>query len=304
MPANVKTLALARPRSLKAALATLASDPSLTPIAGCTDVYVSLQFGQRFGSGPEQRFIDLWGLKELQGISVDRDVLRIGALTTYTEMIQSKLVQKRVPMLVAASREVGGAQIQNAGTIAGNLCNASPAADGVPPLLAMDAAVALASAGGERLVPLAAFVTGNRKTARRADELVTAIRVPKPVPGAASTFLKLGARRYLVISIVMVAATIEPDERNQILRARIAVGACSPAAQRLGALESALNGLPIDARLATVVCAEHLAQALAPIDDVRGSAHYRNDAALTLVRRALGELGAKMERSPNAEHSR
>ena len=168
----------------------------------------------------------------------------------------------------------------------------------------MNAELALASARGERRVPLGQFITGNRETARRADELVTAIRVPKPAVGTQSTFLKLGARRYLVISIVMVAATIEPDERNHVARARIAVGACAPVAQRLSALESTLNGHAIDAGLATLVCEEHLAQALAPIDDVRGSAPYRNDAALTLVRRALAELGAKMatnaDRSPNS----
>jgi len=185
-------------------------------------------------------------------------------------------------------------QIQNTGTIAGNLCNASPAADGVPPLLAMNAEVELASAAGERRVALGEFITGNRKTARRADELLTAIRIPKPAPGTASTFLKLGARRYLVISIVMVAATIEPDARNQVSRARLAVGACAPVARRLASLESALLGQPIDAGLATLVAPEQLRQALAPIDDVRGSAHYRDDAALTLVRRALAELGARM----------
>ena len=279
-----------RPTELGDALRALGAHSPRAILAGGTDFYPA-----RVGRTIDEDILDITALP-LGGIEERSDHWRIGALATWSELIAAPL-PPCFDALKAAAREVGGAQIQNAGTVAGNLCNASPAADGVPPRLAMDAAVELASAGGERRVPLARFVTGNRKTARRADELVTAIRVPKPVPGTGSTFLKLGARRYLVISIVMVAATIEPDERNQIRRARIAVGACAPAAQRLGALESALNGLPIDARLATVVCAEHLAQALAPIDDVRGSAQYRNDAALTLVRRALGELGAKMESS-------
>ncbi len=276
-----------RPTELGDALRALGAQSPRAIVAGGTDFYPA-----RVGRIPDEDILDITALP-LGGIEECADHWRIGALTTWSQLVAAPL-PPCFDALKAAAREVGGAQIQNAGTLAGNLCNASPAADGVPPLLAMDAEIVLASAGGERRVPLAQFVTGNRKTARRAEELVTAIHVPKPAAGAESVFLKLGARRYLVISIVMVAATIEPDARGQVLRARVAVGACSPAAQRLRALESALGGLPIDAALATVACAEHLAQALAPIDDVRGSAHYRNDAALILVRRALGELGAKM----------
>lgn len=285
-----------RPTELGDALRALGAPTPRAILAGGTDFYPA-----RVGRTIDEDVLDITALP-LGGIEERADHWRIGALATWSDLIATAL-PPCFDALKAAAREVGGVQIQNAGTIAGNLCNASPAADGVPPLLAMDAAVELASAGGERRVPLAAFVTGSRKTARRADELMTAIRVPKPAAGTQSTFLKLGARRYLVISIVMVAATIEPDERNQVSRARIAIGACAPAAQRLRALESALSGLPIDARLATVVCDEHLAQALAPIDDVRGSARYRNDAALTLVRRALAELGSRMEAAPNPKGS-
>jgi CO/xanthine dehydrogenase FAD-binding subunit len=275
-----------RPTELGDALAALARPRAI--LAGGTDFYPA-----RVGRTIHEDVLDITALP-LGGIEERGDHWRIGALATWSELIATPL-PACFDALKLAAREVGGAQIQNAGTIAGNLCNASPAADGVPPLLAMNAEVELASAAGERRVPLADFITGNRKTARRGDELLTAIRVPRPAPGTQSVFLKLGARRYLVISIVMVAATIEPDAQDQVMRARVAVGACSPVARRLGALESALNGLPIDARLATIACEEHLAQALSPIDDVRGSAHYRNDAALTLVRRALAELGAKME---------
>lgn len=285
-----------RPTELGDALAALGARAPRAILAGGTDFYPA-----RVGRTIDEDILDITALP-LGGIADRGDHWRIGALATWTELLAATL-PPCFDALKQAAREVGGAQIQNAGTIAGNLCNASPAADGVPPLLAMDAEVELAAAAGERRVPLADFITGNRKTARRAEELVTAIRVPKPVAGTQSVFLKLGARRYLVISIVMVAATIEPDERNQIHRARIAVGACAPVAQRLRALESALNGLSIDTGLSTVVCPEHLAQGLAPIDDVRGSAAYRNDAALTLVRRALAELGARMESAPNAERS-
>jgi CO/xanthine dehydrogenase FAD-binding subunit len=260
-------------------------------LAGGTDFYPA-----RVGRAIDEDILDITALP-LRGIDERRDHWRLGALATWSELIAAKL-PPCFDALKLAAREVGGAQIQNAGTVAGNLCNASPAADGVPPLLTMNAEVELVSAIGERRVPLGEFITGNRKTVLRAGELVTAIRIPKPAPGTASTFLKLGARRYLVISIVMVAATLEPDARNQVLRARIAVGACAPVAQRLGALESALIGQPIDAGLASLTAAEHLRQALAPIDDVRGSAAYRNDAALTLVRRALAGLGERMGSSP------
>lgn len=282
-----------RPTELNDALAALCGEGAgrRAILAGGTDFYPA-----RVGRTIDEDILDITALP-LRGIEDRGDHWRIGALATWSELIATPL-PPCFDALKRAAREVGGVQIQNAGTIAGNLCNASPAADGVPPLLVMDADMELASAGGARRIPLGQFITGNRQTARRADELVTAIRVPKPAAGTASTFLKLGARRYLVISIVMVAALIGPDARGQVSRARIAVGACAPVAQRLRALESALIGVPIDARLGTVVSAEHLAQALAPIDDVRGSAGYRDDAALTLVRRALGTLGAAMEPTP------
>jgi CO/xanthine dehydrogenase FAD-binding subunit len=161
----------------------------------------------------------------------------------------------------------------------------------VPALLALDASVELASSRGGRTLPLVAFITGPRKTALEPGEIVAAIHVPAPRGAAHSHFLKLGARRYLLISIAMVAAAIE-TERRIVRAARIAVGACSPVALRLEALERALVGLPSDAPLGTHAKAEHLS-ALSPIDDVRASAEYRLDAALTLVRRTLDELGAR-----------
>ncbi len=153
--------------------------------------------------------------------------------------------------------------------------------------------VELASAAGERSVAIADFITGNRATDRRADEMVVAITVPKPAPGCAGTFLKLGARKYLVISIVMVAVVIEPED-GRVGGARIAVGACAPVSRRLPALEALLVGAPLHAALGEAVDASHLDGVLAPIDDLRGSAWYRRDAALTLVRRGLGELGAQL----------
>jgi CO/xanthine dehydrogenase FAD-binding subunit len=177
-------------------------------------------------------------------------------------------------------------QIQNRGTVAGNLCNASPAADGVPPLLALDAEVELASGVGRRRIPLSQFVAGNRKTARRADEILSAVLVPRRMEDAASAFLKLGARRYLVISISMVAAVVLADRTGRVVEAHVGVGSCSAKAQRLAGLENDLVGLPARAGIGATVRAEHLTP-LSPIDDVRATADYRRDASMTLVRRAL-----------------
>ncbi len=180
-------------------------------------------------------------------------------------------------------------QIQNAGTLCGNLCNASPAADGIPNLMALDAEVELASRRGTRHLPVEDFVTGNRKTTRAPDELMTAVLIPDGGRPARSTFVKLGARRYLVISIVMVGAAVTLDAGGRIASAGVAVGACAPVARRLPALELALIGQRPTPALADLVTADHLAP-LSPIDDVRGTADYRRDATLTLVRRAIGGL--------------
>jgi CO/xanthine dehydrogenase FAD-binding subunit len=173
-------------------------------------------------------------------------------------------------------------QIQNQGTIAGNLCNASPAADGVPPLMVLDAVVEVASVAGTRQVPLADFITGVRRVDLRPDEMVTAIHVPDLPESARSHFLKLGSRTYLVISIVMVAVLVRVDA-GRIAEARIAVGSCAPVARRLPGLERALTGIEV----AALEAVEFDMAGLSPISDVRGSAGYRHDSAAELCRRAL-----------------
>jgi CO/xanthine dehydrogenase FAD-binding subunit len=249
-------------------------------LAGGTDYYPA-----RVGRPPEDDLLDITAIPSLAGITETHAGWRIGAAATWTDVIEADL-PPLFDGLKAAAREVGGVQIQNAGTVVGNLCNASPAADGIPNLLALDATVHLASAAGERALPVAAFVHGNRRTARRPDEIVTAITIPRPRHPARSVFLKLGARRYLVISIVMVSAVAEFAPDGTIDAARIAVGACSAAAVRLPALEAALAGQRPSASLVV----ESQLSPLAPIDDVRASALYRRDAALTLLRRAVEAL--------------
>ena len=274
-----------RPNSLQDALNVLA-DTRATILAGGTDVFPAL--GDRPLSGP---VLDISGLAEIKGIQFAAEHIVFGARTTWSEVLAAPL-PRGFDGLKAAAREVGSVQIQNAATIAGNLCNASPAADGVAALLALDAELVLSSRNDSRTLPLSEFILGNRKTARRPDELLTSIRVPRRVEHAVSTFLKLGARRYLVISIVMVAANLVLDPSDKIREALICVGSCSAAALRLDELERALVGQPARPGLRQIVKAEHLAR-IAPIDDVRATAEYRRDAALTLVGRALESCAQK-----------
>lgn len=229
--------------------------------------------------------VDISGLGELCGVSRESGNFRIGGLTTWTDIIRTSL-PCCFDALKSAAREVGSVQIQNRGTVAGNLCNASPAADGVPPLLALDAEVELASQKGRRTIPLADFLVGNRKTQLAADELLTAVLVPQELEDARSAFVKLGARRYLVISISMVAVVIKSDDHGKVIDARVAVGSCSAVARRLRALENDLVGASTREGLAKLTRREHLAP-LSPIDDVRATADYRMDASLHLVQRAL-----------------
>jgi CO/xanthine dehydrogenase FAD-binding subunit len=267
-----------RPKSLDEAVQQLTT-PGIQVLSGGTDFYPSL--GDRVVRDP---VLDISGLQELRGISRDAEYIRIGGGTTWSEIIRSPL-PRCFDALKSAAREVGSVQIQNRGTVAGNLCNASPAADGVPPLLALDAEVELVSSAASRRLPLAEFIVGNRKTQRRPDELLSAVWVPRTLDEARSVFLKLGARRYLVISISMVAAVILIDA-GRVGAARVAVGSCSAVARRLPLLERDLAGISVREGLASCVRPEHLAP-LTPIDDVRATAEYRRDASLTLVRRAL-----------------
>jgi len=273
-----------RPTGLKEALAALVAGPRII-LAGGTDYYPA-----RVGQPLDDDLLDITALPDLRRISDEGAHWLIPALATWTDLLETPL-PPLFDGLKLAAREVGGVQIQNAGTLCGNLCNASPAADGTPNLLALDASVELSSARATRRLPVAEFVKGSRAIGRRPEEMVTAIVVPKPQRKARSTFLKLGARKYLVISIVMVAAVVEIGDDETVARARIAVGSCSAVAQRLPALEAELAGRRLDAELADLARPAHLAS-LSPIDDVRGTSVYRREAALTIVKRAINELVA------------
>ncbi|HJP23152.1 MAG TPA: FAD binding domain-containing protein [Alphaproteobacteria bacterium] len=267
-----------RPAELEAALAALAARPH-TIIAGGTDLYPA--HAGRPLPGP---LLDLTAIPELGGITESDDHWRLGAMTTWSELARVEL-PPCFDGLKQAAREIGGPQIQNVGTLGGNLCNASPAADGVPPLLTLEARVELASAAATTTLALEDFALGNRRTALAADQIVSAIIVPKPPQPAAARFAKLGARRYMVISVASVAVLLLL-EGGSVASARLAVGACSEAPLRLPEAEAALAGAPCASGLGERLEAGHLA-ALAPIDDVRATAAYRRDGALVLLRRTL-----------------
>lgn len=276
-----------RPERLDDALRALAGKRPPLVLAGGTDVYPA-----RVGRPPEEDVLDLTALGGLRGVALVEGRWRLGALTSWTELAEADGLPPVFAGLRQAAREVGGRQIQNAGTLGGNLCTASPAADGAPNLLALDARVELASAArGRRELPLDQFLLGYRLTARRPDELLTAILVPAPRGPGSAAFLKLGARRHLVISIVSVALALELAEDGTIARAGVAVGACAPVPRRLPELEARLLSQRLGSGLARAVDVACLAP-LSPIDDIRGAAAYRLDACLTLLRRGLTELGA------------
>ena len=270
------------PESLTEALDILAGG-DVRLVAGGTDFYPALPAG-----GPRQSLLDVTRVAGLRGVARTDGGWRIGAATRWSDIARADL-PPAFDALKLAAREVGSSQIQTSATIGGNLCNASPAADGVPPLLVLDAGVEIASAAGIRTLPLAAFLTGPRQTALQAGEMLTAILIPDAAAQGRAHFLKLGARKHLLISIAMVAARLTL-EGGRIRDAAVSVGSCGPVATRLPALEAALAGaLPHEASEA--VTADLLCSSLSPIDDIRADRAYRLEAACELLRRALDVLG-------------
>ncbi len=277
-----------RPTTLNDALTCLA-EGDMRVAAGCTDLYPATGFQHLPGN-----ILDITAIDALRGVSAGTDHIRIGAATTWTDVLQADL-PPGFRHLKQAAREVGSVQIQNAATVGGNLCNASPAADGVPPLLTLDAAVELRSIAATRTIPLTAFINGPRQTALRHGELLTAVVVPQSSARGRSVFIKLGARKYLVISIAMVAARLI-EEQGRVAEAAIAVGSCSAVAARLPAAEAILTGQPARPDLALRITEESVQEHIAPISDARGDAAYRSAAAVELVRRAVGGLLSGEER--------
>ncbi len=243
----------------------LQEKPPLTPLAGGTDLYVGLNFGTLTA----KRFLNLWTLP-LRKIEMRGDILSIGALATYTQIIRSPIVRKRLPILIAASREIGGIQIQNRGTLGGNVANASPAGDTLPVLAVAEAIVVLASVDGTRRVPFNSFYAGYRKSVMHPDELIVALEIP-PVERR-QWFRKVGTRAAQAISKVVMAAVLGP-------RPKLAVGSVAPTVIRLSKTEAALA--------AGGSGEQALLEEIKPIDDIRSTAEYRRRVAVNLLRELL-----------------
>ncbi len=265
MPGVVSHRRLLDPRSLRAALRMLRDEASAVPVAGCTDLYVTLNFGTLQAT----RFVNLWRLDELRGITRRDGMVRIGALSTYTDLQRSPIVRRELPMLAAAAREIGGVQIQNRGTIGGNVANASPAGDTLPVLAAADAIVELRSATGIRRVAFSSFYTGYRKTIVQPDELIVALHIP--ALRGRQWFRKVGTRAAQAISKVVFAGIAGPTPR-------IALGSVAPTVLRLPRTEAALAAGASVEEAQRVLVGE-----IAPIDDMRSTAEYRRRVAANLL---------------------
>ena len=274
------------PRTLPDAYATLAEAPT-RPIAGGTDLMVALtgELGE-----PPARVLDLWRLDDLRGIALDGDAIALGALTTYTEIRRSALCLEHLPALVEAAATIGAAQIQNRGTLGGNVANASPAGDTLPVLLALDATFVLGSVRGERIVAADAFWPSYRQTALAPDELLLRIRVPLAA-GRETRFRKVGTRRAQSISkVVMALSWRDTGPSGPRTDVRLALGSVAATPIRAKTTEAILEGKAPTPETADLA-AETLAGELEPIDDVRSTAEYRRLVAARILHRLIRDAG-------------
>ena len=274
-----------------AALAAAPADAPARPIAGGTDLMVALtgELGE-----PPASVVDLWAIDALRGIAIDGAALVLGALTTYTDIRRSPLCREHVPALVDAAATIGAAQIQNRGTLGGNIANASPAGDTLPVLLAADAVFVLGSGRGERDVPAADFWTAYRRTALAPDELLLRIRIPLATDRE-MRFRKVGTRRAQSISKVVLAAAWRSDAVAVVPRGawrdvRVALGSVAATPIRARATEAVLEGRAPTPETADLA-AETLAGELSPIEDVRSTAEYRRLVAARVLHRIVREAG-------------
>ena len=263
------------PKTLDEALQMRAENPRAQPIAGGTDLMVAIETGHN----PPAQILNLWGIDALGGIEDGPDGLRVGALATWIQVGQSPLCQTHAPALVEAAQTVGARQIQNRGTVGGNIANASPAGDSLPVLLALDAEVEVASVRGARRIPMDALYTGYRTLALAPDEIIVAVHLPHIHPGDRQHFRKVGTRMAQSISKVMLGARVRL-EGGVVTEARIAFGSIAATPIRIKPIEAAMIGKPIDPTVADQL-------QIQPIDDIRSTAAYRTTVARKVLRRIL-----------------
>ncbi len=266
-----------RPDKINDALYSLSKE-KLTIAAGCTDLLPSTQ-QENLGNN----ILDISGIKSLRHISFENGFRKIGSGVTWTDLVENNELPKCYDMLKECSLQIGSKQIQNLGTIGGNLCNASPAADGVPCLLSLDASIELLSLNGKRVLKLEDFIKGSRETELKNNEILSAILIPKEAEIGRSSFLKLGARKYLVISIAMIACKLNL-KKDVISEIAISVGSCSAVAKRIKSLENLLIGKSIKDELTSIILNYNYENYLSPINDIRGTNTYRFKASKVLVK--------------------
>jgi CO/xanthine dehydrogenase FAD-binding subunit len=264
------------PTSLDEALMILARDTGARPFAGGTDLMVLLEAGHL----PPGRYVNLWGFRELRGIESTDTGIRIGALTTFSDVRTSTVVAESWPMLVTAASETGGVATQNRGTIGGNIANASPAADTPPALLVYDADIELQSSRGTRRVPYAGFHTGYKKTLAQAGEIIAALHLPRR-SGWHTAYRKVGTRRAQAISKICFAGALRFDG-PLVAEARLALGSVAPTVVRCARAEQTLVGRPIQEGTVAAATAA-LLDDISPIDDIRSTAEYRRRVAQNVL---------------------
>lgn len=285
MRAYLPDYELRAPKSLGDALELMAREPGVWhAFAGGTDLMVLLEFGVL----QHKKFLSIWKLDELKGIEVTPEHVHLGALVTYTEIQRHETIKREFPLLVAAARETGGHAIQNRGTLGGNICNASPAADTPPALLVYDAELELVSARGARWVDYRNFHTGYKQIEMRSEELLRRVRLPRATAGLNTYYRKVGTRKAQAISKVCFAAGARLSD-GRIGDARIAFGSVAPTVVRCTRTEDLLRESTLDEATISRACAS-LRQEVVPIDDVRSTAHYRLRVATNLLADFLSSL--------------
>ena len=279
---------LVQPRTLDRALAMLADEPGIwKPFAGGTDLMVLLEAGAL----KHERFINLWGLAELRGVQATDTTLAIGALTTYTDLLNDPLVRDEFPLLCEAAAQTGGVATQNRGTLGGNIANGSPAADTPPALLVYDAELELRSVRGVRRVPYARFHTGYKTMELAPDEIIARIHLPRDRRGWTAAYRKVGTRRAQAIAKVCFAAAARLDG-DVIQDMRLAFGSVAPTVVRATATEALMRGQQLTPQSATAAV-DSLAAEISPIDDIRSTARYRRFVARQLLGDYLQSLGGR-----------
>jgi CO/xanthine dehydrogenase FAD-binding subunit len=285
MRAYVPEYDLLAPGNLDAALRLMAEEPGVwRPIAGGTDLMVLFEAGKL----PYRKLVSLWRIPELRGIATSETHVTLGALTTYTEIQHSGIMQSEFPLLVKAASWTGAVATQNRGTLAGNIANASPAADSPPALLVYDAEIVLLSAARSRWVPYAEFHSGYKTSVMRSDEIISHIRLPRTTAGCVQYLRKVGTRRAQAIAKVALAG-LAKTSGGVVKRARIALASVAPIPIRCAQTEAVLVGRKID-RTAIEEAKAKIALEIAPISDIRSTQDYRRRVTVNLLQEFLETL--------------